>query len=299
VKRSIATVVVAVAALAVLVGPPSAAPSFPGAVGVIAYDRPGDANVQIYTISADGSNIQNLSNNNVGGDHDPRYSADGKRIVYVGVRGGNEEIFVMNADGSGQTQLTFDSFHNEVPAWTADGRIVFVSDRDGNGELYIMNADGSHVRRLTDNPALDYFPAPAPHGDKIAFISDRDGTFDIYTTTTSGGPVQRVTSSPIADVWPIWSPYGNDIAFTRWDGSEHVLYTVHSDGTQLTRITNSPGRDEVAPAWSPDGSRLVFLGCFNFNCDLIVRNSDGTGPETTLVHGGAGAPDWQALPRSG
>ena len=152
-----------------------------------------------------------------------------------------------------------------------------------------MNADGSNLRRLTNNPALDYFPAPAPQGDKIAFISDRDGSFDIYTTTTNGGPVRRVTNSPVADVWPIWSPNGNAIAFTRWTGSNHVLYTVHIDGTQLTQITNSPGRDELAPAWSPDGTHLAFLGCLNGDCDLIVRNSDGTGAETTLVHGGAGA----------
>jgi hypothetical protein len=77
-----------------------------------------------------------------------------------------------------------------------------------------------------------------------------------------------------------------------------VLYTVNTDGSGLTQITNSPGREEGAPAWSPDGTRLAFLGCFSNNCDLIVRNADGTGGETTLLHGGAGAPDWQALPHS-
>ena len=98
-------------------------------------------------------------------------------------------------------------------------------------------------------------------------------------------------------MWPIWSPNGNEIAFTRWNGTNHVLYTVHEDGTRLTRITDAPGRDELAPAWSPDGTRLVFLGCTNGDCELLARSADGTDPETTLLHGGAGAPDWQALPR--
>jgi Tol biopolymer transport system component len=111
----------------------SAFSSFPGLAGVIAFDRPGDANVEIYTMNANGSNVHNISN--VGGD-----------------------------------------------------------------------ADGSNVRRLTNDPGVDYFPAPAPRGDSFAFISDRDGTFDIYTTTTGGGPVKRVTDSAVADVWPIWSP---------------------------------------------------------------------------------------------
>src|ERR1700745_1298704 len=138
----------------VLLVAPAAAPSFHGLVGVIAFDRPNDANVQIYSMNVDGSNIQNLSNS-VGGDHDPRYSPDGSRIIFVSTRDGNEEIYVMKADGSGQTRLTFDPAADEVPAWTASGQIVFVSDRDGNAELYVMNADGSNVRRLTNNAAFD------------------------------------------------------------------------------------------------------------------------------------------------
>jgi Tol biopolymer transport system component len=282
---------------AAIVFAPLASSTFPGRTGVIAFDRPNDANVQIYTMNADGNDVRNISNN-TGGDHDPRYSADGSRITFVSTRDGNHEIYVMNADGSGQTRLTSNAVADEVPAFTADGRIVFASDRDGGTKLFVMNGDGTDVRRLT-NDAFDFFPAPSPRGDAVAFISNRDGdgTYDIFTTTTSGGPLKRVTDSPTADVWPMWSPNGNDIAFTRWDGSEHVLYTVHKDGSGLTRITDVPGRDELAPAWSPDGSKLVFLGCFNGDCDLIVKNADGTGPETTLVHGGAGAPDWQALPR--
>ena len=72
---------------------------------------------------------------------------------------------------------------------------------------------------------------------------------------------------------------------------------MHTDGSDLTQVTDAPGREELAPALSPDGSRLAFLGCTNGDCDLIVRSADGTGAETTLVHGGAGAPDWQALTR--
>ena len=288
--------VAAMVAVGALVFASSASTSFSGDIGAIAFDRPGDANVDIYTMNADGSDLRNITNNPAG-DHDPRYSRDGKRIAFVSNRDGNWEIYVMNADGSGQTRLTYDPAEDELPAWTADGHIVFVSHRDGNADLYVMGSDGSGVRRLTFD-RFDYFPAPAPTGDKVAFISDRDGTFDIYTISIGDGSIARVTDSPVADTWPIWSPDGTMIAFTRWNGSVHVLYTVNVDGSALTQVTNVPGREEAAPAWSPDGKQLAFLGCYTNNCDLIVRNADGSGSETTLVHGGAGAPDWQALPRN-
>ncbi len=88
-----------------------------------------------------------------------RYARRGK-IAFRSFRDGNLEIYVMNADGSGQPNLTNSPAFDFAPAWSPDGsRIGFWSDRDGNREVYVMNADGSNPTRLTNNPASDWQPA--------------------------------------------------------------------------------------------------------------------------------------------
>jgi len=84
-------------------------------------------------------------------------------IAFSSQRDGYNEIYVMNADGSGLTNLTNNSADDWSPAWSADGaKIAFSSDRDGNAEIYVMNADGSGQTRLTNNSADDWSPAWSP-----------------------------------------------------------------------------------------------------------------------------------------
>jgi TolB protein len=73
------------------------------------------------------------------------------------------EIYVMNADGSGETNLTNNPGNESYPAWSPDGKLIaFVSDRDGKYEIYVMNPDGSGLTNLTDNPEHDWAPDWSP-----------------------------------------------------------------------------------------------------------------------------------------
>ena len=87
----------------------------------------------------------------------PAWSPNGRRIAFASLRDGNSEVYVMNADGSRQRNLTRNPAEDFFPAWSPNGRrIAFASLRDGNSEVYAMNADGSGQRNLTRDPAEDF-----------------------------------------------------------------------------------------------------------------------------------------------
>jgi TolB protein len=103
----------------------------------------------IYVVKADGGGLRNLTPKPVGAYAEPAWSPDGRKLAFVSERAGNSEVYVMNANGSGQRRLTRNPAFDGDPAWSPDGRkIAFVSHRDDSYGVYVMNADGSGQRRL-------------------------------------------------------------------------------------------------------------------------------------------------------
>jgi len=129
------------------------------------------------------------------------------------------------------------------------GRIAFQSDRDGSLEIYVMNADGTAVSRLTNNPAVDVFPAWSPKGNKIAFTSDRDGYPDIFIINPDGTNLTKLTDTIASDALPSWSPDGETIAFVSDRDGNDEIYTIRTDGSNSIRLTNEPAQD-LFPDWS-------------------------------------------------
>ena len=116
--------------------------------------------------------------------------------VFHSNRDGNNEIYVMDADGNNLRRLTDHAMSDEHPTWSAGGqKIASVSKRDGNKEIYVMNADGNNLRRLTNNGASDANPAWSPDSRKIAFYSRRDGNNEIYVMDADGNNLRRLTTN--------------------------------------------------------------------------------------------------------
>src|SRR6266487_1101100 len=185
--------------------------------------------------------------------------------------GNDWDIFVMQADGSGRRQLTYDPGPQFDPSWSPDGkRIAYRDSRFGinhNDEISMMNADGSDQINLTHNPANEWSPAWSPDGNKIAFASSRDGNYEIYVMNADGSNQTRLTNNPAYDMYPAWSPDGQFIAFdTQRDyyppkdqgaGEEFEIHVMKADGTCDTRLTTNAVEDRF-PAWSSDGTRLAW-----------------------------------------
>jgi Tol biopolymer transport system component len=207
---------------------------------------------------------------------------DQGRIVFVSHRDGNDEIYVMNPDGSGVTRLTNNPATDSTPAWSPDNtRIAFSSDRDGSPAIYVMSADGSGVTRLTSNAAGDSEPAWSPDGTKIAFTRNfpiETSNSAIYVMNADGSGVTQLVSDPDMDYGPAWSPDGSKIAFCSYRDSVDMptdnIYVVNADGSGITNLTSSFAAN-MSPAWSPDGSKIAFYSSRG-GPNIYVMNSNGS-----------------------
>ncbi len=131
--------------------------------GEIVFESRRSGNNEVWTMKADGSDFFQITDRIDGGVATaPALSPDGRKIAFSlaePASGDDWEIYVINVDGTGLTNLTNDpAFDGWRPAWSPDGsQIAFFSTRDDpiNDEVYVMNADGSNVRRLTNNPSDD------------------------------------------------------------------------------------------------------------------------------------------------
>ena len=205
------------------------------------------------------------------------WAPDGKKLVYSKVdtksppyHEGDAEVFRMNLDGSGDTNLTKTKGLDHSPDWSPNGeKIVFYSDRDGNFEIYVMDPDGRNQVNLTNTPEVDEFaPSWSPNSRKIAYHSMRKTTtkryIDTYVMDTDGknrknltnnGPAKRNAyiayykgAPPTYGYQTCWSPKGDKVAFSSRRTGNFELYIANADGSGIKQFTNNGGLN-MYPQW--------------------------------------------------
>ena len=259
----------------------------------IAFASDRDGNLEIYVMGIDGGNLRRLTNN-PDGDWDPSWSPDGKRIAFMSGRNGHvdghgapiPEIYVMDANGDNQKNLTNNPSADRSPSWSPDGsRIAFMSDRDGGYDIYVMDADGSNQQNLSNHPFSDRNPSWSPDGAQIVFSARRDGhveneaaiTHEIYVMDSDGENQRRLTDNRNNDWEPSWSPDGKRIAFMadrKGNIDKFDIYVMDADGGNQHNVTQHRAWDG-SPSWSPGNERIVFHSKRDGNWEIYVMDADG------------------------
>ena len=231
-------------------------------------------------MNVDGSNKKQLSK---GGRTTCGYFfPDGKSIVYASTHLGSADARRARAtraatSGRSTTRTTSsarrptDRIRGASPARPGydaeatigpDGRIVFTSVRDGDMEIYSMNGDGSDVRRLTNRPGPDGGPWFSPDGKQIVF-----------------------RGRPISDAKEL-ADYQGLLKEGLWRPTTLEIFVMNRDGSNLRQVTKLGGAN-FAPAWHPDGKRIIFASNIKDpkgrDFDIFMINLDGIGPRADHV----------------
>ncbi|MEM9414087.1 MAG: DPP IV N-terminal domain-containing protein [Planctomycetota bacterium] len=200
----------------------------------------------------------------------PCVSPDGRTIAFASDRGGNWDLYLMDAEGGPAVQLTNDSTHDIHPSFSPDGQqLVYCSygERSGQWQLVVIDVDNPATKRYLGH---GLFPQWSPVGDTIVFQRARErGTrwFSVWSVELNengeaGSPTEIAWSPEHACITPAWSPDGLAVVFctvsdpdadTQAGPASSDVWLVGADGSGRTRLT--PGRyANLQPTWSADNT---------------------------------------------
>lgn len=210
------------------------------------------------------------------------------QIAFSSASSGDEDIYVMERDGSALRRLTYSSagVSNRTPEWSPDkSRIAFQSSRDGENALYVIDVSTVEVRRLT-KPGGNYrHPAWSPSGETILCINDMDASGALVFVDAADGAERRISPDGTGGrrlFNPCWVPATNRVAYVVQGAPDQsdALWTANLDGGDARRVGPS-GLSIFEFDYSPDGALLVFDARISAasplgDWDIFVMCSDGS-----------------------
>ena len=199
----------------------------------------------------------------------------------------DSNIWIMNSDGSNQTQLTSFTGEDRWPALSPDGsKVAYVSRRSGQLTLWVMNSDGTNPTQL---PVSGNTQAPtwSPDGSQIAYANDSQDFWEVWVVNADGTNPRRLTTHAGAAGLASWSTNGQKLVYGVEPSAGYFdLYTINIDSSgQALLLSSSAGSSNHFPAWSPDGTQIATIrwpAGISSSRDLWLMNADGSNGSTLV-----------------
>lgn len=220
-------------------------------------------------------------------DLNPQISPDGSKMVFVSGRDGDAEIFLLDLNSFMLRKLTDNDASDWDPDFSPKGdQIVYKSNiDDGYGDIWIMDSNGQNKQNVTPgrDQTEEWDPTFSHSNDQIFFVSrlGADSNSDeIFRLDLNGGALGRLTNNSVPDWYPDVHPFEEKIMFISKDGAADTqrgddIYTMDFNGIDRTKLI-SRRSDDDDPAFSPDGSQIVFINNDTGYYDMFMAYSDGT-----------------------
>ncbi len=197
----------------------------------------------LYLTDTDNGRVHKRLRLDLDGVYSPKYSADGKKIVFTSLNDGYSDIYVLDIESETIEKVTDDIYTDNYPCFSPDGLIAFVSDRPdsseeypyGNYALFVYN-NGS-ISRIT--PRTTYVATPAFHPDGgIFFVADYDSSYNLYFYALTQDQIIKKTNILTGVYYPSVSEDGSKIAFAYYDDYGYDVCVVKEPLTKMEDCQN-------------------------------------------------------------
>ena len=222
------------------------------------------------------------------GDVDLRVLVGPARLTLRGVASNchlaGDSVRTITVDRTNTARATF-----VVTCGGGRQHVAFASFRNGNADIFIQHEGSAAETQITYSPWRDTDPVWSPSGNRLAYatLSLDSATSLIHIVSATGDSLATVGTQGKHTDYPAWAPSQDRIAYASDVTGNYELYVVNVDGTGLVRLTDTP-EDELRPAWSPDGSQLIYdvdVADTLIRRDLFIMNADGSGVRQLFTDG--------------
>jgi TolB protein len=228
----------------------------------------------------------------------PRWSPDGRQVVYTSYRTSFPDIYVIDFVSRRVSLLASFKGTNSGGRFSPDGsRLAMVLSGEGNPEVYVGNAQGRSLKRMTTNQSVEASPTFSPDGSRLLFVSDAAGGPQLYTMPSTGGQMSRLpTNISKYCAEPDWSAAEpSKIVFTAGVGRGYQV-AVYDQKAGTSKIVSKAPTDAIEPVWLADGRHVICtFRAANTRSIYIVDTESGKATRISpTAFGNAGSPSYLA-----